>query len=378
LRLIKALDVLKQSVDTTKKALPSHGDIALTAESGILTLDCQIRTHRTLVAIPCDGDLPETRVPYKTFTKLVKTPKRSRGESIEISQHRVKTAGEDDDRLASAEGLRLAIGTRRFTLDRSEEEAFDVIVTPKGNGAAHLAVPSPQLRSAIEYIKPAICTDETRFHLNCAAWADGLLIATDGHRLHFAKTAEFEKNGTKYQPLSRPAVLDTILAAIKACDPAYMMARYFESPMLEYHLDGTLMDVRIMERCVESQFPPYDQVVPKSGITVTMDDATALCEAAKLAAKLLGDGEDGAKVAFNHELAISTGLYAEELALSAGLDDDQIVTLGVAPKYLADAVPNEGYIEIQFNSALDPLLISYGTHPFADHAAVIMPVRLDK
>jgi DNA polymerase III sliding clamp (beta) subunit (PCNA family) len=379
--LIKALDVLKHVAHTKKNATGAEitiADIVLSAENSSLRIEAQAWHHRAIIAIPCEGDLPPTPVTYRTFTKLVKAPKKTKGQDIAIVLH------DRDEENEVWRGLRVTIGKRKFTVPNGVclEDRMKPIDVPSQNGGAHISLRTPQLARSLGFIRAAVCKDETRFHLTGACWVDGFLVATDGHRLHISHAEEFKKGKDTYEPISRVETLDTLIAGIKAASPQYVMARYFEQKVLEFHLDGTLMDIRIIERVIDSTFPPYKQVIPKMVDAVRMENGANLREAAKLAIATY-DGKDSkdfsAHLTLNSSLRLKTESYEEELDLLETYDG-KATTIGVNPIYLVEAIPFEDEeLEIGFQAAsdLDPVLLTHNPGSPTPDRAVVMPRRIE-
>lgn len=244
-----------------------------------------------------------------------------------------------------------------------------------------------RLMEGLEYIAPAISNDETRFHLNGVLLApNGDMVSTDGHRLHVYSYHHFDDSPASFFA-SEGRTLDTILpkrqvkmlqAAIKACgDKAevYSCRGVIKGGRhVQFVIDGKGLSFTITCKLIESRFPPYHAVIPKSNswraraVVNTLD----FCAAAKLVDKM-SDAVKGVEFRLNGELHIKGGGVSESMEASYEGEGFEYGELGANGKYLVDAadMPSEA-CTIEFGKALEPIKFTQG----GGFLAVVMPMRV--
>ncbi|GAB4558078.1 MAG: DNA polymerase III subunit beta [Haliangiales bacterium] len=231
------------------------------------------------------------------------------------------------------------------------------------------------MREMIDRTLFSVCNDETRFHLNGVFFesdgASARMVSTDGHRL-----SKVERKLDGGPTLSAGIIIPKkgVVEVKKLLESGGKAGIAVKSPYLFARADGMLLAVKL----IESQFPPYQQVIPKGHEREVIIDRQNLLSALKRA-QLMSSETRGVKFsAENGTLVISSdnpeiGEVREEL--EAQYSGDKI-SIGFNPKYVIDLLTQiaTDQVTIELNGELDPGLL----RPFSDddYLGVVMPMRI--
>jgi len=129
-------------------------------------------------------------------------------------------------------------------------------------------------------------------------------------------------------------------------------------------------------RLVEAEFPPFEQVIPRSSTNHLSVDAAQFTRALKrLAAMSPGHG---VRVVVNGiiELGLDDPEKGETKVTVMPLENDHVgddLVLGVAPAYLIDALGKDARpVSIGLGGCLDPLVVRHED----GRTAIVMPLRV--
>ncbi len=366
---VQALDLLKHAVDL-KSTRPAMYECVVSADGDNVTISATDLVTEIDVRFPGDGKLPSRIMSWDQLTKLSKAPKKARDEMMTVT-----------DRKGNPPGLRLTIGKRKFEISASTGKMEDRPLPRVGKGPEALeAFDSQTLVRALKYLLPAVCNDESRFHL-CGNYLDGSggLFATDGHRLHGA-TSVGGFSSTAPEPVTFRSGR-AIMAAVKATNARFVMGRLFlgsgEKPvrgLVEFSIDGVFLSVMIRERPVDGEYPPVDQVIPTHTDSYTVSRAKfadCLDTAIKVKKASAPGGDGGVKLLANGVLSVSNNSFTEVLELLSKAPVEREV--GVEPRYMLEALKTDGdVVEVFYGEALEPIKVVAGDDLFA----VVMPMRI--
>jgi DNA polymerase-3 subunit beta len=355
----KALDLAKHAVDS-KSTIPSLAHVVVEAAGGRAVISGTDLTRRMRLQFPCEGDLGLQTFDLRKLVQISKAAKKTKGEEIEVCQ---------TDR-----GLKLVIAGRTFEVDQ-EGAGLDRPKDREGTGETIIrSWDSRSFYRALDFILPAMSRDETRFHLHGLALTEGVMVATDGHRMH--KVDDVESFG------DREVIVDagTAIAlkdAIKVTEADYVRARHWEENggTIEWSIEGPRLDALIVSKPITAQFPPYRQVIPKNPNSYSVD-SSALRESIATAQKILkASGADantkGVEMHANGDLRIATDTFREVLELAETATPE--FHGGVNPAYMLDALRGaNGLCRIDYGEALDGIGVRTGE----DFLAVVMPMRI--
>jgi len=348
-------NALKESarLAPTRAPLPHLSNVLLTGTSDKLTLSATDLTTRLTCDIPAQGNPFETCVPAKLLANLVKPAGKSAG-----------------DVVLDVSGDKICVTISGTTM---QLPAMDPQLFPAGFSTEEWALvgmcQAKALQEALAWVLPAASTDPTRKHLNSVYLDQDAVVATDGHRLHLAPSP-LTPEVSILLPSSSAAVLSRILKR----DDQVVVARYKtkEQDQLRIRCGPWQLECRLLDET----FPPYNQVIPAKGVqqSQVIFDTTALTVALAQVMKLSERGN--IKVCVNGAVVLSpwgSSLGEAEMAVPTLQNNHNgpDLEVGLDGKYLLDALPRAGQVELGLGGPLDPVRVDMD-----GRLAVIMPVRL--
>lgn len=353
----KALDLAKHAVDS-KSTIPTLAQVVVEAAGGRCIVRGNNLTRNMLIQFPCEGDLGFQTFDLRALVQISKASKKTRGEEIEVTQ--------------TNRGLQLQIAGRTFEIPTVGAGRVRV-KDREGTGKAVIRSWDAQhFYRGLDYVLPAVSRDATRFHLCGVAMVDNKLITTDGHRLHMVDNIECFGEDVIVDGGTAVALKD----AIRATEADFVRARYWDNMTLEFSIEGPKLDALIISKPIESTFPPYRAILPKSKTFYKLDSGP-FRESLETARKVLkANGVDvgtkGIEMHANGDLRLVTDVgFCEVLELSQTADPEHHV--GANPTYLIDALRGaNGTCQIEYGDPLDPIGIRTGE----DFYAVVMPQRI--
>jgi DNA polymerase-3 subunit beta len=254
---------------------------------------------------------------------------------------------------------------------------------PDSTDIATSTIDSAVLVDLIRSTLHSVCKDETRFHLNGGFLeSDGgrvSLVTTDGHRLTRATRGGslVAMQSGRIIPAAALAELGKLLAP-GTCEVG------FSGPNMFVRQSG----MEFSTKCIDAQFPPYDQVIPKgckSSAVVSREDLLA----AMKRASLMSDETRGVKIATcdeSGELLLTT-THPDMGTMSERLDATihGAFGIGAKPEYVIEALKalkmtaDTDTVTLEFGAPLDPMIIRPTERPIGEDSvlSVIMPMRLD-
>ena len=222
----------------------------------------------------------------------------------------------------------------------------------------------------------SVSNDETRFHLNGVLFeCDGetsRMVSTDGHRL-----SKVDRSLEGAPKLSAGVIIPKkgLLEIKRTLDGVSGKAKLaIKTPYLYLQGDGITLAVKL----IESQFPPYEAVIPKSNDRHITVDRGLLIDDLKRA-QLMSSESRGVKVTVGDQsLLIASdnpdiGEVKEEI--EANVEGGE-VSIGFNPKYVVDILSqiSSDAIRVELGGELDPVVIRPANE--ADYLGVVMPMRI--
>ena len=247
---------------------------------------------------------------------------------------------------------------------------------PDHREVAYAQVDPAVLREMIDKTLFSVSNDETRFHLNGVLFeSDGtkaLMVSTDGHRL--SKVERSLAGGPK---LAKGVIipkkgLNEIKRAIEGAPGAIQFA--IQAPYV-FVKPG---DIAVAVKLIESDFPPYEQVIPKTNDKVVVVERSSFLEALKRA-QLMASETRGVKLVLdNGNLRIASdnpelGEVKEDLEVGyAG----PALQVGFNPRYFTELLSQmtTDQIRLELSGELDPGIVRPAEG--ADYLGVVMPMRI--
>jgi len=231
------------------------------------------------------------------------------------------------------------------------------------------------LREMIDRTLFSVCNDETRFHLNGVLFesngTSARMVSTDGHRL--SKVDRALSGGPQ---LSAGVIIPKkgLLEIKKMLDGATAAQLAVKTPYLFLTVDQLTLAVKL----IDAQFPPYEQVIPKSHSRTAVVDRTLFVDAIKRA-QLMSSDTRGVKLSFGASGFTVASDNPDVGEVHEELDADftgEPLTIGFNPKYIVELLGqmHSDQVAIELGGELDPGLL----RPLAgdDYTGVIMPMRI--
>jgi len=236
-------------------------------------------------------------------------------------------------------------------------------------------VNATSLREMIDRTLFSVCNDETRFHLNGVLFESNgetaKMVSTDGHRL-----ALIERELTGAPPLTSGIIVPKkgLIEIKRLLDGAATCRLAVKTPYIFLAVEGLALAIKL----IDSQFPPYDQVIPKDHDRRVVVDRLLLLNALKRA-QLMSSETRGVKFSLSSGTMILTcdnpdmGEVREELEADYAGDE---MSIGFNGKYVVDFLSaiTDDQIALELKGELDPGLI----RPISgdEYLGVVMPMRI--
>jgi DNA polymerase-3 subunit beta len=247
---------------------------------------------------------------------------------------------------------------------------------PDHREVKYAKVDAAVLREMIDKTIFSVSSDETRFHLNGVIFecdgARGRMVSTDGHRL-----SKVERTLTGGPLLAAGVIipkkgLTEIKRAIESerggCDFAVQGAYVFVRTG----------DVALAVKTIESQFPPYEQVIPRGNNKTVLVDRAALLEALKRASLMSSETRGVRFTVDNGVLQVASdnpelGEVKEELDVEY---KGASLSVGFNPRYFTDILSQMvgDQIRIELAGELDPAVLKPAEGE--EYLGVVMPMRI--
>lgn len=236
-------------------------------------------------------------------------------------------------------------------------------------------VSSDVLREMIDRTLFSVCNDETRFHLNGVLLEvekeHARMVSTDGHRL-----SKVERTIKGIPNLASGVIIPKkgIVELKKLLDAADTCQFAIKSP----YVFVAVGEIAMATKLIDSQFPPYDQVIPKKHEKQATLDRGELLSALKRALLMSSDTR-GVKFSLCDGTLTMTsdnpdlGEVREEI--EAEYEGEEL-TIGFNPKYVVDLLSQmtSEKVNLELTGELDPGVL----RPASDeeYLGVVMPMRI--
>ncbi len=246
---------------------------------------------------------------------------------------------------------------------------------PDHREAPFADVDAGTLREMIDRTLFSVCNDETRFHLNGVLFeANGStarMVSTDGHRL-----SRVDRSLPGGPQLSAGVIIPKkgLLEIKKILDGAGGCKLAVKTPYLFLGVDDLTLAVKL----IEAQFPPYEQVIPKSHKRSAVVDRGMFIDGIKRA-QLMSSETRGVKLSFSENSFTIASDNPDLGEVREDIDADytgEPVSIGFNPKYVIELLTqmHSDQVAIDLGGELDPGLLRPLTGD--DYVGVIMPMRI--
>jgi len=348
-------DALKElaRLAPSRGPLPHLSNVLLVGAGDKLVVVSTDLTTRLTCELPAQGDHLLACAPAKLLASLVKPVGKGAGDVV------IEVTGDK---------IYVTIGGTTMQLPAADPQLFPAPLSTADWKLVGMCQASP-LQQALAWVLPAVSTDPSRKHLNAVLIDQQAVVATDGHRLHLAPSPIKPE-----VPLLLPSSSAVVLSRILKRDDQVVFARHKtkEQDQLRVRCGPWQLETRLLDE----QFPPYNHVIPSKDAqqSQVVFDTAALCMALAQAMKLSERGN--IKVCVNGAVVLSpwgSSLGEAELVAPTLQNNHNgpDIELGLDGKYLLDALPRAGQVELGLGGPLDPVRVDID-----GRLAVIMPLRL--
>jgi DNA polymerase-3 subunit beta len=271
--------------------------------------------------------------------------------------------------------LQLKSGRSRFTLQTLPAEDFPRLAAGTET-QTEISLPQKELRSLLLLVQYAMAQQDIRYYLNglllCIDGKELRVVATDGHRLAFAKTQLEEQHARNEVVLPRKAVLELC----KLLDETEAPIRI---GLLGNQVRFGFGTVELVTKIVDGKFPDYGRVIPTGHKNIITVERVALLQALQRTAILSNDKFRGVRwVLTENSLRVSCTNTEQEEAQEE-LEPQysgSAIDIGFNVNYLLDVLNalSGTHVQCAFGDASSSVLM---TDPGMEHFKyVIMPMRI--
>lgn len=330
-------------------------------------------------ATPATNTALNTTVPAHLLRDLLKGAPKC-GDLVQLTLTEPKTLAAD-------------FGKATYELAALDSEPMPELRAPSADADDYrkFVLDSSELYSAMDSVKFAISTEETRYYLNGifmhavgTDYAPELrFVATDGHRLARQSMPMPEGAGGSGASLAVIIPRFTVALLLKMLKPV----RGAEPIPVCVEISGARLrfkfgSVTITSKAIDGAFPDYERVIPKNNDKCASVDVDALLNALK-AVSLIADDKKNSKavLAFaGMHLTVRSAADGAKAKSAIALDAPgampETFEIGFNNRYLAESVSEakaDGLtVDLAFNDAGGPAVIT-GARP--GWVGVLMPVR---
>lgn len=232
------------------------------------------------------------------------------------------------------------------------------------------------IRDMVDKTLFSVSNDETRFHLNGILFESdgttGRMVSTDGHRLSLVERALAGGPALSAGVIIPKKGVVEMKRALDSVSGACQIA--VQTPYLFIRARNLSLAIKL----IDSQFPPYDKVVPSDNRNKVSVDRALFGEALKRASLMSSDTR-GIRVQIRPGTIQITGDNPDIGEVKEELDasyEGETLSVGFNPRYVMDLLAHMTTPEISIELAgdLDPVLIR--PQDDSSYLGVIMPMRI--
>ncbi len=353
-----------QGVVNRKATMPVLSNVLLEASA-----EGRLRVAATDLDVTFDGSIGAR----------VTEPGRSTVDGKRLFEVVRSLPGEEVDiEVGEEERITLRCKNTEFVLLGSPADGYPPL--PSTDGADLVPVDGHVLRELLERTLFSVSTDESRPNLNgvyfrCVANNRIRVVSTDGHRL-----SQGERDAERGAPIPER---EGVIIPRKGCAELKRLldetGREVSFGFLENNLVVSGDNLCLFVRLIDSAFPDYRQVIPKSSDRHVVLPRAAFLESLKRIGLLASERTHGVKV------EIADGrmtLLSDNPDLGRAREDIEVeydggpVSIAFNARYVRDilGILQAEKVQMSLNEALSPGL--FREHENDDYLFVVMPMRL--
>ncbi len=251
---------------------------------------------------------------------------------------------------------------------------------PEATGGSAIEIPGSLLRDLIARTSFAITAEDARYYLAGALLVlarDGVaLVATDGHRLAYARRSAKLKLGESLRVLVPRKAVGELQQLLDDGPVSFQQA----ANHLVFSVGGRVL----ASKMIEGQFPAYEKVVELKGDKVALLEREALTAAVRRVSLLSAERSRAVRVGLQEgslELSASSPEMGEARESLPTEYHGAAVEIGFNAQYLLDFLSSAGTAQVSLElrdqesqGMLRP--VAEGEGESTDHRYVVMPMRL--
>jgi DNA polymerase-3 subunit beta len=281
----------------------------------------------------------------------------------------------------------LSAGRSHFQLLIMPPEDFPMI--PDSSNVNFFEIDATLLHQMIEQTSFSISTDETRSHLTGALFqGDGKnlrMVTTDGHRLSKVEFRVDESGFYNFNMVIPSRAVMEIKRLVEDNQGSVSVAAKDGSVFLRRTMaidsgsqDPMTSEVMLVSKLIEDEFPPYEQVIPKSNDRTVVASRSSMLDALRRVTVVSEEKTLGVRFSFSDGL-----LEIETNNPTVGQGSEQIdvayegdaLSIGFNAKYFIDVltVLKDEELKLELSGSLDPVVVRDTNDMFI---GVVMPMRI--
>jgi DNA polymerase III sliding clamp (beta) subunit (PCNA family) len=349
--------------------------VALRGSKGILTItgvDVIPKYVGLSATIKASGDF-EFGINCKQLTRILKC---KRTDDTEVT---LRAASAELDLMGKVEILMngFTVEVNSFSL-----EDFPQFVKRASTNWKEVAVVTAEtFASRFNYVRAAVCDDETRPHINAMLFTKGCLVGTDGHRMHQAGVLETDDHPDFQIPSGAARTMAFLLKGAGNIQIKLNKDKTIAQFVIGSDTLGQV-DWEYNVALAVSQFPPYDQIIPTDFELSAVVETKKLVDVFSQIKMMIDDFSTATNLKITDDQIAMSAAHADFASVNYKLDcateqlngkrdEETDLEIFVCAEYMIEALEHSfPETDILLGGALDPILVRSG---FAQ--AVVMPRR---
>lgn len=359
---------LMRTVICRRNTIPILSNIDIDSRLGEMTIRATNLDQALVVTIPATGAPFRTTVALHPLAEFVST---SGAETVELSHV-----------TGDRERLRVECGDAVAHLATLPSDDYPQHSAETAQYAVTLGCEPKMLAAEIDYVRPAISTEETRYYLNGifihrTAAGELRLVATDGHRLHLSRLEGVDASGDLPDTIIPHQMIGLMRELMRLHPGANNAALAFDGAKMRFRIG----DFTAYSKTIDGTFPDYSRVIPAEAEAPTfaadtrllvsaIDQTTSIATEKTRAVKVVGAGDAIA-------LEVRCPETGEARAVVRGSDATGLTfEVGYNARYMKDIAGRLSPSRIQFEAADSSAPTRISSPDAKNRLAILMPMRV--
>jgi DNA polymerase-3 subunit beta len=271
--------------------------------------------------------------------------------------------------------LQVKAGRSRFNLQTLPAEDFPRMLLSDGN-QTNLKLSQKQFRRLLALVQYAMAQQDIRYYLNglllIVKGNEVCVVATDGHRLAYAKETLEEQLPSIEVILPRKTVLELSRQLNDVDEP-------LEIVLTPTQAQFRFGNIEFVSKLIDGKFPDYDRVIPKAHNKLIKLSRTALLQSLLRVKILTNEKTPGVRLVFGENTLKIVGNNTEREEAQEELEIQyahETIDVGFNVNYLLDVLNNLNSEEIECHLADASSSALFQLPDNQDFKYVVMPMRI--